>query len=70
MYEHARAGVKHGVGPPPGGRVSVKQTVKAPKTPGRYILELDPVFETVSWFSEKNGGNTLRLPVEVVPDAR
>jgi hypothetical protein len=52
---------------PPGGRVSVKQTVKAPETPGRYILELDPVFETVSWFSEKNGGRTLRVPVEILP---
>jgi len=53
---------------PPGGRVSVQQKVVAPKAPGRYILELDPVFETVAWFSEKNGGNTLRLPVEVVPE--
>ncbi len=51
---------------PPGGRVSVEQTVVAPKAPGRYVLELDPVFETVAWFSEKNGGKTLRLPVEVV----
>jgi hypothetical protein len=58
---------------PPGGRVSVDQKVVAPEVPGRYILELDPVFETVAWFSEKNGGKTLRLPVEVVPkgaDAR
>ncbi|HEV2854909.1 MAG TPA: hypothetical protein VHC97_19105 [Thermoanaerobaculia bacterium] len=53
---------------PPGGRVSVQQKVVAPKTPGRYILELDPVFETVAWFSEKNGGKTLRLPVEVLPE--
>jgi hypothetical protein len=52
----------------PGGRVSLQQKVVAPKTPGRYILELDPVFETVAWFSEKNGGNTLRLPIEVVPE--
>ena len=52
---------------PPGGRVSVEQKVVAPEVPGRYILELDPVFETVAWFSEKNGGKTLRLPVEVLP---
>ena len=32
---------------PPGGRVSVQQKVLAPPAPGRYILELDPVFETV-----------------------
>ena len=53
---------------PPDGRISVQQKVVAPKAPGRYILELDPVFETVAWFSEKNGGNTLRLPIEVIPE--
>lgn len=53
---------------PPGGRVSVEQKVVAPKVPGRYVLELDPVFEAVAWFSERNGGNTLRLPVEVLPE--
>lgn len=52
---------------PPGGRVSVRQKVMAPEAPGRYILELDPVFETVAWFSEKNGGKTFRIPVEVLP---
>ena len=52
---------------PPGGRISVKQSVTAPKAPGRYILELDPVFETVAWFSDRNGGQTLRLPVEILP---
>ena len=51
---------------PPGGRVSVRQKVVAPDRPGRYILELDPVFETVAWFSEKNGGRTFRVPVEVL----
>lgn len=54
---------------PPGGRVSVRQQVKAPDTPGRYVLELDPVFEKVSWFSERNDGNTFRREVEVL-DAR
>ena len=53
----------------PGAPVEVRQKVIAPKTPGRYILELDPVFETVAWFGEKNGGKTLRLPVEVLPAA-
>ena len=52
---------------PSGGPVEVRQKVIAPKTPGRYILELDPVFETVAWFGEKNGGKTLRIPVEVLP---
>jgi hypothetical protein len=52
---------------PPGGRVSMRQKVLAPPAPGRYILELDPVFETVAWFSQKNGGQTLRIPIEVLP---
>ena len=52
---------------PPGGRVSVQQKVLAPPAPGRYVLELDPVFETVAWFAQKNGGKTLRIPVEVLP---
>ena len=51
----------------PGGRVSIQQKVLAPEKPGRYILELDPVFETVAWFSEKNGGKTFRVPIEVLP---
>jgi hypothetical protein len=53
---------------PPGGRVSVRQRVVAPAEPGVYVLELDPVFETVSWFSDKNGGNVFRKEVRV--DAR
>lgn len=52
---------------PPGGRVSVQQNFTAPAAPGRYVLELDPVFEHVSWFSLKNGGKTYRVPVEVLP---
>jgi len=54
---------------PPGGRVSVHQKVVAPDVPGRYILELDPVFETVAWFSEKNGGKTFRIPIDVLARA-
>lgn len=52
---------------PPGGRVSVEQQVEAPGDPGSYVLELDPVFEYVAWFSEKNGNNVLRVPVQVDP---
>src|SRR6185312_13896842 len=51
----------------PGVPIEVRQKVIAPKTPGRYVLELDPVFETVAWFGEKNGGKTQRLPIEVLP---
>jgi hypothetical protein len=52
---------------PPGGRVSVEQQVEAPTEPGSYVLELDPVFEYVAWFSEKNGNNVLRVPVQADP---
>lgn len=51
----------------PGGRVSVRQKVVAPAKPGRYLLELDPVFETVSWFSARNGGKVYRIEIEVTP---
>jgi hypothetical protein len=50
---------------PPGGAVAVRQRVVAPETPGRYRLELDPVFEHVAWFSERNGGDVHRVEVEV-----
>ena len=55
---------------PPGGQVSVQQEIVAPAQPGRYVLELDPVFENVSWFSKENGGTTFRREVEVTADAR
>ncbi|HET9226377.1 MAG TPA: hypothetical protein VFR31_06900, partial [Thermoanaerobaculia bacterium] len=55
---------------PPGGEVNVQQDIVAPPQPGRYVLELDPVFEHVSWFSERNGGTTLRREIEVTADAR
>jgi hypothetical protein len=50
---------------PPGGELRLDQAVRAPDTPGLYVLMLDPVFEGVAWFSERNGGQVLRLPVEV-----
>lgn len=54
---------------PPGGRVTARQRVKAPPVPGRYLLELDPVFEQVAWFSDRNGGKTWKAAVEVVAPA-
>lgn len=55
---------------PPNGRVSVRQNVVAPDQPGRYVLELDPVFEHVGWFSQREGGATFQREIEVTGDAR
>jgi hypothetical protein len=52
---------------PPGGVAEVSLEVEAPRRPGRYVLELDPVREQVAWFSDRRPGNTLRRDVEVVP---
>jgi hypothetical protein len=51
---------------PPGGELSTVQRVVAPEAPGLYVLELDPVYERIAWFSERNGGATARATVEVV----
>ena len=48
-----------------GETLRLQQTVEAPPEPGRYVLELDPVFERVAWFSDR-GARTARVPVEVV----
>lgn len=50
----------------PGGELRVEQRVVAPAAPGSYVLELDPVYEGIAWFSERNGGITARVPAEVV----
>jgi hypothetical protein len=47
-----------------GGRVTATLTVDVPRTPGSYVLALDPLFEHVAWFSER-GVPELRGPVEV-----
>lgn len=51
----------------PGERLRQPLLVVAPEEPGRYVLEIDPVFEHVAWFSRRNGGKTFRAPVEVLP---
>lgn len=51
----------------PGRGVRVEQRVVAPVEPGRYVLALDPVFERVAWFSDRNGGRVLRAEVDVAP---
>ena len=52
---------------PAGGEARVELRVRAPEQPGDYLLELDPVFETVAWFSERDGGKPLRVPIRVLP---
>ena len=50
----------------PGQRLAIGQRVLAPAEPGDYVLELDPVYETMAWFGERNGGATLRRQIRVV----
>ncbi len=49
----------------PGATVKRQQVVIAPAAPGRYVLELEPVFEHVGWFSEKSPASVCRAEVEV-----
>ncbi len=49
----------------PGQTLKSWQEVQAPKQPGRYWLEFDPVFEHVAWFSQRNQRTTCRTAVEV-----
>ena len=62
-FDGLRTPLPHAVGP--GDRVTLRQEIQAPKEPGQYILELDPVFEHVAWFSQKNGGKTYRRKIWV-----
>jgi len=50
----------------PGAVLRREMTIAAPAMPGRYVLELEPVFEHVGWFSDKNPGSVCRAEVEVV----
>ena len=43
--------------------------VQAPDRPGRYLLEVDPVFENVAWFSTRDSDATCPVEIEVVPTA-
>ena len=62
--EDSRAGLPADL--PPGGEAEVTMAVKAPDTPGEYILEIDMVHEGVSWFRER-GARSLQLRVRVQP---
>ncbi len=52
-----------------GARAEVQMDIEAPGAPGAYELVIDPVFEGVAWFSEKNPGATVRRRIEVLPAA-
>ena len=54
---------------PPAATVEAVQRVVAPDRPGRYRLTLDPVFERVSWFSERDPEATCSMPVLVTAAA-
>jgi len=48
----------------PGESTELSLTVNAPRNPGAYILELDMLQESVSWFGLV-GSQTVRVPVDV-----
>ncbi|MDT7779143.1 MAG: hypothetical protein QOC99_1655 [Acidobacteriota bacterium] len=50
----------------PGVEVELPLNVTAPRSPGEYVLEIDLIHESVTFFGEK-GSRTLRLHVRVEP---
>lgn len=69
VWEGERTELERPLGP--GEEANVDLRVIAPGTVGRYSLELDPVFETVAWFSERTSGTkppgSARHVIDVVP---
>lgn len=53
----------------PGQQEQVGMVVKPPSQPGRYTLEIDLVYEGVSWFGTQ-GNPTLKLPVDVTGEGK
>ncbi len=51
----------------PGREIASWLSIDAPRAPGSYLLELDPLFENVAWFSSRGPGTTCRVEVEVAP---
>jgi SAM-dependent methyltransferase len=50
---------------PPGLEWPVLVTMRAPATPGRYIVEVDLVHEGITWYTHK-GSPVLRLAIDVI----
>ncbi len=51
-----------------GAETRIRIEVTAPERPGDYVLELDPLYEHVAWFSQRRVA-PYRLPVTVLPAA-
>lgn len=60
--DDGRAGLPHDL--KPGEEADILLTVKAPKTPGDYILEVDVIHEDVTWFGPR-GSQTAKVNVKV-----
>jgi tRNA (mo5U34)-methyltransferase len=61
-WDYGRARLPRDLGP--GDTASIEFKVRAPETPGRYIVEFDMVAEHVTWF-EDHGSGTLRHELAV-----
>lgn len=63
VWEGTRTELEKAV--PPTDIVAQWLDVTAPATPGNYILELEPLFERVTWFSGRNPRAGCRAEIEV-----
>lgn len=66
-WDYGRARLPRDLGP--GEVASLDLHVRAPETPGRYIVEFDMVAEHVTWF-EDHGSGTLRHELEVQANSK
>ena len=60
--DDGRAALPHDL--KPGDEAELVLTVKAPKSPGDYVLELDMVHEDVTWF-KNHGSQTTKVNIKV-----
>jgi hypothetical protein len=49
----------------PGREIQLTVTVRAPRTPGDYILEIDMVQERVKWFADEEESRPARIRIAV-----
>lgn len=61
-WDYARAGLPRDLAPGDAARVTLQ--ARAPREPGRYVVEFDMVAEHISWF-EDFGSGTLRHTLDV-----